>query len=150
MLPILNLPSYSFRYKTEGQSTQIFDKWRKKFVVLTPEEWVRQHVANFLVTEKKFPESLMVLEASLKINNLQKRSDIVIYNTDAIPVFMVECKAPSVKITQETFDQIARYNIVWKVDYLLVTNGLQHYCCKVEAEANTYTFLKEVPVFQDL
>jgi hypothetical protein len=150
LYPSLNLPPYVLKYRTEGQITQIFDKWRKKYVVLTPEEWVRQHLVNFLVSEKKFPSSLIVLEGGLKLNGLQKRSDVVVYNTKGEPILIVECKAPGVKISQETFDQITRYNMTLKVDYLLVSNGLDHYCCRMDYLQKGYTFLKEVPLFDDL
>ncbi|MDP4599608.1 MAG: type I restriction enzyme HsdR N-terminal domain-containing protein [Polaribacter sp.] len=143
----LNLPSYSFIIKNTKNKTLIFDKFRKKYVVLTPEEWVRQHVAYFLHEEKKYPISLISIEKQLLINNLKKRTDIIIFNTFGNPEIIVECKAPTIKITQETFDQIARYNLKIKANYLFVTNGLDHFYCQMDFENETYVFLKELPDF---
>ncbi|GAG33027.1 unnamed protein product, partial [marine sediment metagenome] len=123
----LNLPTYSFKIKSEGQRKYIFDGVRKKYIQLTPEEWVRQNFVQFLIQEKKYPESLISIEMFFKINKLMKRSDIVIFNKQGNPVVIVECKSPGVKISQDTFDQIARYNMKFKVDYLIVTNGINHY-----------------------
>ncbi|MBG7612978.1 type I restriction enzyme HsdR N-terminal domain-containing protein [Polaribacter sp. BAL334] len=143
----LNLPSYSFKLKSKENKTLIFDKFRKKYVVLTPEEWVRQHVAYFLLEEKKYPISLISVEKQFLINTLKKRTDIIIFNALGNPEIMVECKAPSVKITQETFDQIARYNLKIKANYLFVTNGLDHFYCQMDFENETYIFLEELPDF---
>lgn len=143
----LNLPSYSFKLKNTKNKTFIFDKFRKKYVVLTPEEWVRQHVACFLLEEKKYPISLIAIEKQLIINNLKKRTDIIVFNSSGNPEIMVECKAPSIKITQETFDQIARYNLKIKANYLFVTNGLDHFYCQMDFENETYVFLQELPDF---
>jgi len=114
-------------------------------VILTPEEWVRQNFLKYLVEEKKYPASLIAVEKEFKLNNLSKRSDAVIYNKQGTPILIVECKAPEVKIGQNVFDQIARYNMVLNVKLLVVTNGLQHFCCKLDAEKDTYCFLKEIP-----
>lgn len=144
----LNLPFYQFKLKKEGGRLQIFDAIRKKYVVLTPEEWVRQNFMQYLIQEKQFPQSLMAVEAGLKINQLKKRTDLLVYDKSGLPFLMVECKAPEVKITQSTFDQIARYNIVFRVKYLVVTNGLEHYCCQMNYEQNTYNYLEQIPVFE--
>ena len=144
----LNLPKYQFKLKKEGERTLIFDIIRKKYLVLTPEEWVRQNFIQYLVQEKKFPASLIAIEAGLKYNQLQKRLDVLVYNKEGKPYLMVECKAPEVKITQAAFDQIARYNMVFKVKYLVVTNGLNHFCCMMDYTNNTYSYLKEVPLFE--
>ncbi|CAM1347344.1 protein of unknown function [Tenacibaculum insulae] len=117
-------------------------------MVLTPEEWVRQHFVQFLIDEKKYPVSLIALEKQLTINNLKKRTDIVIFSSDGTPNIIVECKAPKIKIGQDTFDQIARYNLKLDANYLVVTNGLQHYFCKLDKENETYIFLKEIPDYQ--
>lgn len=143
----LNLPSYSFKLKSKENKTLIFDKFRKKYVVLTPEEWVRQHVASFLLEEKKYPISLISIEKQFLVNNLKKRTDIIIFNASGNPEIMVECKAPTVKIKQETFDQIARYNLKIKANYLFVTNGLDHFYCQMDFENETYIFLQELPDF---
>ena len=145
MMIKLNLPTYNFKLKSSENKTYIFGIIRKRFLVLTPEEWVRQHYVNFLITYKKYPISLVNVEKQLTINNLKKRFDILIFNTKGEPNIIVECKAPSVKITQETFDQIARYNLKLNAEYLIVTNGLEHYYCKMDYENESYIFLKEIP-----
>lgn len=141
----LNFPSYSFRIKSSENKTLIFDIIRKKYVVLTPEEWVRQHVVLFLIEEKKYPISLIAVEKQLKINSLLKRTDVVVFNTKGTPEILIECKAPSVAISQATFDQIARYNLTAQSNYLMVTNGLDHYFCLIDVENETYVFLKDIP-----
>ncbi len=143
----LNFPSYNFRFKNNENKVAIFDEIRKKFIILTPEEWVRQHVVQFLLEEKKYPKSLINVEKVLKINGLTKRYDGVVFNTDGSIFLLVECKAPKVKITQTTFDQIARYNMTLKATYLMVTNGLNHYFCLMDFENESYVFLKELPEF---
>ena len=140
----------SCKLKNHSQRTQIFDRIRKKFVVLTPEEWVRQHFVNFLIEQKNYPESRIAIESSLKYNELRRRPDIVYYDNNLKAQLIVECKASDVKITQTTFDQIARYNIVLNVAYLIVTNGLQHFCCKMDYEKQSFIYLKEVPDFKKL
>lgn len=143
----LNLPNYKFKLKSSENKTLIFDNLRKKYFVLTPEEWVRQHFVQFLMDEKKYPISLIAIEKQLTINNRKKRTDILIFNTDGNPDIIVECKAPQIKITQATFDQIARYNLKLKANYLIVTNGLEHFYCKMDFEKETYIFLKEIPTY---
>lgn len=141
----LNFPTYPFKLKQESGKTYIFDELRKRFLVLTPEEWVRQHLVKFLIEEKKYPRTLIKLEGGLKLNALQKRSDALLFNTQGEKVMLVECKAPSVRITQDTFDQVARYNFVHRVPWLVVSNGLQHFCCKVDFGKSIYTFHEEIP-----
>tara|TARA_R110002049_G_scaffold30211_3_gene102740 strand:+ start:7782 stop:8225 length:444 start_codon:yes stop_codon:yes gene_type:complete len=141
----LNLPNYKFRLKSNENKTLIFDNLRKKYMVLTPEEWVRQHYVQFLIEEKKYPTSLIALEKQLTINNRKKRTDILVFNAEGKPDIIVECKAPQIKITQATFDQIARYNLKLKANFLIVTNGLQHFYCKMDFENETYIFLKDIP-----
>jgi uncharacterized membrane protein YkoI len=145
----LNLPEYQFRIQKSEKGTQIFDAIRKKFVALTPEEWVRQNFIQFLIVEKKYPASLIAVETGLKYNRLQKRSDITIYDRNGKLWMIVECKAPEVKISQETFDQVATYNMSGKVKtrFLAVTNGLKHYCCEILNDQNSYDFLKDFPDF---
>lgn len=145
----LNLPNYKFKLKSNENKTLIFDNIRKKYVVLTPEEWVRQHYIYFLIEEKGYPRSLIALEKQLVINNRKKRTDILIFNTSGNPQIIVECKAPSIKITQATFDQIARYNLKLKANYLIVTNGLDHYYCKMDFEKESYIFLTEIPNYKE-
>lgn len=143
----LNLPSYPFKIKQENQVTFIFDEIRKKYLVLTPEEWVRQHVVQYIIMEKGYPRSLIKLEGGLKLNALQKRTDVVVFNSSGEKILLIECKAPSVKITQQTFDQIARYNIVHKVPLLFVSNGLQHYTCEINFKEQNYQFVENLPSF---
>lgn len=144
----LNFPFYSFRFQQKDNKTFIFDEIRKKFVVLQPEEWVRQHVIRFLIEEKKYPKSLINVEKELIINGLSKRYDVVVYRNTGEIFLMVECKAPAVAITQTTFDQIARYNLSLKSRNLMITNGLHHYYCQMNYEENKYVFMKELPDYQ--
>ena len=145
----LNLPNYDFKMKTEQRSRQIFDPVRKKMVKLDPEEWVRQNLIQFLNKDKNYPISLMAVEKGLTVNKLSKRFDILCYNNDSKPLLLVECKAPSVKISQAAFDQISIYNLQFKVPFLLVSNGLEHFCCKLDYEKNSYSFLSEIPDYQN-
>lgn len=141
----LNLPFYKFRIKSKENKPFIFDILRKKFVSLTPEEWVRQHFIHFLIEEKNYPVSLIGIEKKLIINGLTKRTDILVFNTEGKPYIIVECKAPSIKITQETFNQIAHYNLKLNATYLIVTNGLQHYYCTMDFVNETYNFMETIP-----
>ncbi|PHS08264.1 MAG: restriction endonuclease subunit R [Kordia sp.] len=143
----LNFPTYTFRFKNSENKLSIFDDIRKKFIVLTPEEWVRQHCVNFLMIEKKYPKSLINVEKELFINGRKKRYDIVVYNSDGTINILIECKAPKIPITQKTFDQIAQYNLTLKANLLMVTNGLDHYYCKMDYANERYRFLKEVPEY---
>ncbi|MBE9481697.1 MAG: type I restriction enzyme HsdR N-terminal domain-containing protein [Bacteroidetes bacterium] len=146
----LNLPEYNFKIRKSNQKLEIFDRFRKKYVALTPEEWVRQNFIKYLISEKYFPESLIIVEKSLTLNQMQKRADIVVYTNKGTPKLIVECKAPEVKITQKTFDQIARYNMTLQVDYLIVTNGIIHYCCRIDFINKTYSFLKKIPEYNEI
>ena len=146
----LNLPSYSFRIKEKSGKKLIFDNFRRRWVVLTPEEWVRQNFARYLTEIKHFPASLVSLERSLRINQHDFRTDIVLFSRSGSSLVAVECKAPEVKITQQVFDQIARYNLELRVGYLIVTNGMSHYCCRFDQSRLTYTFLPEIPDFEEL
>ena len=146
MLP-LNFPAYNFRFKNSENKVHIFDVIRKKFVVLQPEEWVRQHWVHHLIEGKKYPKSLVNVEKQLVINSLKKRYDLVVFNSDGSIRILVECKAPKIKIDQTTFDQIARYNMSLKAEYLIVSNGLEHFYCKMNFEQEKYTFLKDISDF---
>ncbi|MCM8568134.1 type I restriction enzyme HsdR N-terminal domain-containing protein [Gramella jeungdoensis] len=141
----LNFPPYSFRFKNNQNKIAVFDDLRKKFVILTPEEWVRQHCVKFLQIEKKYPLSLINVEKQLKVAGLTKRYDVVVFEPNGNIQIIVECKAPSVKITQEVFDQIARYNLSLKADFLMVTNGMEHYFCQMDYENENYIFLRDIP-----
>ncbi|PCH78135.1 MAG: restriction endonuclease subunit R [Flavobacteriaceae bacterium] len=144
----LNLPPYKLKVKSSENKLLIFDIVRKKYIVLTPEEWVRQHYIHYLVQEKKYPISLIAVEKQLKVNTRTKRTDIVIYNRQGTPEIIVECKAPSIKISQHVFDQIARYNMELKAPYLIVTNGMFHYYCRQNFEKKCYEFLRDIPEFK--
>ncbi len=143
----LHFPTYGFRLKSSENKVHIFDVIRKKFVVLLPEEWVRQHVVHYLMAEKKYPKSLINVEKQLTLNATKKRYDIVVFNSDGSIHLLVECKAPSVPIDQNVFDQIARYNMQLRATYLMVTNGLDHFYCKTDPRKEQYTFLRNIPDF---
>ena len=145
----MNFPVYSFRFKNSENKVSIFDEIRKKFILLTPEEWVRQHVVQFLLQDKKYPKSYINVEKLIKINDLSKRYDGVVFQPNGEIFLLIECKAPEVPITQQTFDQIARYNLVLKAKYLMVTNGLNHYFCQMDFENEKYVFLKELPEYSN-
>jgi hypothetical protein len=144
----LNFPSYLFRFKNSENKVSIFDEIRKKYIILTPEEWVRQHVIQFLMAEKKYPKSLINVEKVLNVNGLRKRYDIVVFNPDGSIFVLVECKAPEIKTSQATFDQIARYNMTLKAQYLMVTNGHNHYYCQIDVDNKKYDFLQELPEYK--
>jgi len=147
----LNLPAYEPRIREERPGRpDIFDPVRKKFVRLNPEEWVRQHFLNYLVHFKGFPASLIAVEASLNYNGLLKRSDILVYSPQGKPVLVVECKAPEVEVTQLVFDQAALYNMTLKVEFMVVTNGLEHFSCRIDHEQGDYVFLKQIPEYREL
>lgn len=146
----LNLPTYSFKIKSEGDRNYIFDPYRKKYLLLTPEEWVRQNFASFLINEKDYPSGRIITEKTLKYNQLTKRCDILIYDRNLNPLALIECKAPEVKITGSVFDQIAVYNLNFKVRYLMVTNGLSHYCARINFTKKTVEFMKEIPLYNQI
>lgn len=141
----LNFSKFKFRFKNSENKLLIFDVIRKKFVVLQPEEWVRQNCIHFLIEEKNYPKSLINVEKELKVNNLRKRYDIVIYNPDGSIHLIVECKSFKIKLAQDTFDQIARYNLTLNASYLMLTNGINHYYCQMNFEEKRYQFLKDIP-----
>lgn len=150
MMSDLSLPKYDFNLKSIEGITHIFDVVRKKYVQLTPEEWVRQHMVHHLIEEKQFSKSWISVEQGLMYNGMNKRADIICYNHDGNALLLVECKAASVKINQSVFEQIARYNFDLRVPYLLVTNGLKHYCCQMNYTTNSYEFLKDIPSFDNI
>jgi hypothetical protein len=150
-LPKLNLPGMEARTRAgDGGRPEIFDPVRKKFVRLTPEEWVRQHFLHFMTGYLGYPPSLVAVEAAIRYNRMVRRFDILAYRSGGIPALVVECKAPSVRITQDVFDQAAMYNMTLKVGYLAVTNGLEHFACRIDHEKQTYAFLPEMPTFESL
>ena len=147
-LPKLNLPILIPKIKRLENRIQIFDNVRNKYVLLTDEEWVRQSFINYLNNAKNYPLGLMKIEHSINYNSLKHRADIVIYNTNSLINILVECKSPKVKINQETFNQISRYNFDLKANFLVVTNGIQHFCCKVDYQKRKINFLKEIPNYK--
>ena len=149
MLP-LNLPSYPVKIQVRNGKNVIFDSLRQKYVALTPEEWVRQHFIHFLTDIKGYPKGLLANEVQLDLNGTKKRCDTVLFNKDLSARMIVEYKAPGVEITQAVFNQITRYNIVLKVEYLIVSNGLRHYCCRIDYNTLKYTFLPDIPSYSEL
>lgn len=145
----LNFPAYDFKISEMDGKSYIFDIIRKKNVVLTPEEWVRQHIIRFLI-ENEYPQSLISVERQIVFNKLKKRFDILVYNNNATPLMLIECKAPDVKLSQETLNQIALYNTQFKVDYLFISNGLKHLICRYDKELNKFTALENFPSWNSL
>jgi hypothetical protein len=150
LLVPLHLPPYPFKITDQNGQLTLFDVIRKKNIVITPEEWVRQHYVQYLINQKHYPKTLIKLEGGHKLHGMAKRSDIVVYNSTGEKILLVECKAPSVPIDQKTFDQVARYNMVHKVKLLAVTNGLQHYYCRIDFEDRGYKFIEELPIYKDI
>tara|TARA_B100000768_G_C10978774_1_gene248903 strand:- start:27 stop:476 length:450 start_codon:yes stop_codon:yes gene_type:complete len=141
----LNLPKFNFKNRLVDNTIQIFDEVRKGYFKLTPEEWVRQHVINYLAYHKNYSIGLMQVEKLIKYNNLNTRADLIVNDRDFNPIVLVECKAPNVKIGKDAFDQIAKYNFSLKAKYLFVTNGLKHYCCSINYANGKTEFLKDIP-----
>ena len=146
----LNLPSFELKIKKQNNKDYVFDRLRKQFTRLTPEEYVRQHFINYLIEHKSYSEALMANEVMIEVGNLKKRCDTVLYDRFMNPILVVEYKSPTVKITQETFDQIVMYNTTLQVPWLIVSNGLQHFCCKIDYENGNYIFISEIPNYSDL
>ena len=145
----LNLPKINIKSKLVDESIQIFDIVRKKYLLLTPEEWVRQHVVHYLIFHKRYPLGLMQIEKLIKYNSLKTRADILVLDTNSNPLILVECKAPSVSIDKDAFFQIAKYNSSLKAKYLFVTNGLVHYCCEMDYASGATNYLKEFPEYSN-
>lgn len=146
----LNLPAFDAKIAARNGKNIIFDVIRRRYVALTPEEWVRQHFIHFLIDYKGYPQALMANEVQVSLNGTRKRCDTVLYRRDLTARMIVEYKSPEVEITQKVFDQITRYNMVLKVDYLIVSNGIRHYCCRMDYEHKNYTFLQDIPEYQNL
>lgn len=149
MLP-LNLPAFDAKITVRDGKNVIFDEIRRRYVALTPEEWVRQHFIHYLIAYKGYPKALLANEVQVTLNGTKKRCDTVLYRRDLTARMIVEYKAPDIEITQAVFDQIMRYNMVLKVDYLVVSNGRQHFCCRLDYERNSYCFLEEIPEYTSL
>ena len=146
----LNLPPYAIKIAEQDGRRMIFDFLRRKFVALTPEEWVRQHFVHFLTDHKEYPAGLMANEVELKIGDKRLRCDSILYNKEMKPQMIIEYKAPHITLTQKVFNQITAYNLLLRVDYLIVSNGLQHICCRMDYAHNTYHFLPEIPNYKSL
>ncbi len=145
----LNLLPYNHKIKKTDR-LYIWDQIRMRYVALTPEEWVRQHFINYLITEKQYPASLIANEIQISLNTQRKRCDTVVYDNQLKPLVIIEYKSPEVKITQDVFDQIARYNIVLKVKYLIISNGMEHYCCRIDYENLSFEYLPDIPIYTAL
>ena len=150
MLQPLQLPPYPFKITEDNGKLTLFDVIRKKHILLTPEEWVRQHFVQYLINQKGYPKSLIKLEGGLKLHGKARRTDIVVFNNDGERILLIECKAPSVNIDQKVFDQVARYNMVHKVALLAVSNGLQHYYCRINFESRDYIFIEDLPSYGEI
>lgn len=146
----LNLPPFEIKLRGTKAQPQIFDILRKKYIALTPEEWVRQHFVHFMVEHKGYPAALMANEIQLKVGEKTLRADSVLYSRDLKPRMIIEYKAPHIPITQKVFDQISIYNMLLHVDYLVVSNGLQHYICKMDYNDKKYLFLEDIPDYEEL
>lgn len=146
----LNLPEYKYRIKKQNDKVLIFDSQRKRYVTLTPEEWVRQHFIHFLIEHKGYPAALLAIEKQLNVNGMKKRCDAILYDLHRKPQIVIEFKAPHVPISQQTFDQVAVYNAKLKVDFFIISNGIEHFCCKVDAENVRYNFLQEIPDYNEI
>ena len=146
----LNLPPYAIKLAGNKEKTTIFDILRRKYVALTPEEWVRQHFVHFLVEHKGYPATLLANEVKLQVGDKQLRADTVLYDTSLQPRMIMEYKAPTIAIKQQVFNQITVYNMLLHVDYLVVSNGMEHFCCRMDYEHNTYTFLDDIPTYESI
>jgi len=145
----LNLPEYKFKIRTnQTGKNEIFDNFRKKFVVITPEEWVRQNFLQYLKEVKKYPPMLMAIEKGIKVNNMQKRFDAVIHNHNGKPIMLIEFKSPNIKLSQKVMEQVSRYNLSLNVNFLIISNGLTHYCCHIDKKTGETTFFDEIPDFE--
>ena len=149
MIP-LNLPSYAIKIRKEDDHEQIFDVLRRKYVALTPEEWVRQHFIHYLIEHKHYPATLLANEVKLQVGDKVLRADSVLYSTTLQPRMIIEYKAPHISITQKTFDQISTYNLLLHADYLVVSNGIRHYICRMDYEQQKYVFLEDIPEYKKL
>lgn len=147
---LLNLPKYEIKVHADRHGKKILDILRRKYVALTPEEWVRQHFIHFLIEHKGYPSALMANEVPLSCGNKKLRADTVLYDRSLHPRMIIEYKAPTIKISRHVFEQITAYNMLLHVDYLVVSNGIEHYCCQMNYEEQTYTFLKTIPYYCDI
>ena len=143
----LNLPKTDLKIITRDGKQQVFDILRRKYVALTPEEWVRQHFINYLIQHKGYPAECIGNEISITLNGTKKRCDSVVYGQNAQPAMIIEYKSPQVDISQQVFEEISRYNIKLRVKWLVVSNGLHHYCCWLNYESGTCQFVEDIPPY---
>jgi hypothetical protein len=143
----LNLPPFPHQIKQKDGKLYIFDILRKKYIFLTPEEWVRQHFIHYLINQYQYPKALMRVEGGLTYNTLKQRTDLVVYDRTGKPFALVECKDTLTPLTQQTFEQAARYNYVLKAPFLIIANGLSYACCQVDHQAGTYRHLDDIPPY---
>jgi hypothetical protein len=146
----LNLPTASLRIRKQEGKDYVFDRLRKQYVRLTPEEYVRQHFVSFLIEYKQYPEGLLSNEVCIELGNVRRRCDTVLYDKFLHPQMIIEYKSPEIPLTQQVFDQVSRYNKSLRVHWLIISNGLQHYCCLINKEKGNYVFLKDIPGFGEL
>ena len=146
----LNLPQYYFRITEREGTEMILDPLRRKYVKLTPEEWVRQNFVQYLINEGKYPRGLLGIEVAFRFNKLKRRVDILVHDRSGKPILIVECKSPDVEIDDKVFEQIATYNMSYKVPYLIVTNGMHHYACKIDHKAMKFDYLMVIPLYEEL
>jgi len=149
-MQVLDLPDHGVKTKQGAEGTTVFDPIRRRWVALTPEEWVRQHVINYFIHDLECPASLIAVETKLVLHGMSKRADLVLHDRSGTPLALVECKAPGVPIGQATFEQAARYNLIYKVRFLMVTNGTKHYCCQVDHQRGSVDFLPSMPTFSTM
>lgn len=146
----LNLPPFHIIAKAEAGRQMVYDVLRRKYVTLTPEEWVRQHFVHFLIEHKGYPQAYMANEVELRVGTKRLRCDSVLYDTALRPRMIIEYKAPTIQITQDVFNQIAAYNMLLRVDYLVMSNGIRHYCCKMDYDNKKYLFINDIPEYKKL
>lgn len=146
----LNLPAYEIKTRSINGKTNILDVLRRKFVALTPEEWVRQHFIHFLIEHKHYPMALLANEVELETGRKKLRCDSILYSRDLLPRMIIEYKSPEIEITQKTFNQIFAYNTLLHAEYLVVSNGMRHYCCRIDYASRSYTFLNNIPCYENL
>lgn len=147
----LNLPPFKIQTQKTEEHTDIYDFLRKRYVRLTPEEWVRQHFTHYLIEHKNYPSALLANEVTIQVNGTSRRCDSILYHkTGGKPRIIIEYKAPSIPITQAVFQQIYSYNSVLHADYLIISNGLTHYCCYINYEDQSIRYLKDIPEYSDL
>jgi len=146
----LNLPKYEIQLRGTREKPEIFDFLRRRYVKLTPEEWVRQHFVHWLVEHKGYPKGLLGNEIELQVGEKKLRCDSILYDSNAHPVMIIEYKAPTIALSQKVFDQISAYNLLLHVDYLVMSNGIEHYCCEMDYERNCYYFLQDIPDYEKI